>query len=168
MATRSPTATSSPLETTSSQVVHTPGHAPDHVALWHAGSRTLFSGDLVSTGTTVVILASHGGSSSQYLASLRRVLCAGARAAAARARRPRSTIRRRSSIAIWPIGACARSRSSLRLRDGLETVNAIVDRIYVGLSDPLVPMARESVLAHLMKLEDEGRAAQQRRRSGSK
>ena len=46
------------------------------------------------------------------------------------------------------------------LGDGLDTVNAIVERIYVNLSEPLVPMARESVLAHLQKLEDEGRAAQ--------
>lgn len=29
-------------------VLHTPGHAEHHVALWHEGSGTLFSGDLVS------------------------------------------------------------------------------------------------------------------------
>lgn len=29
-------------------VFHTPGHAEHHVALWHEGSGTLFSGDLVS------------------------------------------------------------------------------------------------------------------------
>ena len=36
------------------QVVHTPGHAPDHVALWHAASRTVFTGDLLVVGQ-------HGG-----------------------------------------------------------------------------------------------------------
>ena len=34
----------------------------------------------------------------------------------------------------------------------------MVARMYRGLKDALVPMARESVLAHLLKLEREGRA----------
>ena len=141
------------------QVVHTPGHAPDHVALWHAGSRTVFSGDLVSTGTTVVILASHGGSLSQYLASLKRVL----------AMDPARLLPAHGPAIDDPAGIINRYLSHRAMReeqvlaalgDGLDTVAAIVDRIYVDLSDPLVPMARESVLAHLEKLEDEGRAAQ--------
>ena len=32
------------------EVVHTPGHSPDHVCLWHADTRTLFSGDLLVEG----------------------------------------------------------------------------------------------------------------------
>ncbi len=56
------------------QVVHTPGHAPDHICLWHVESRTLFVGDMLQQGTTVVIPASHGGSVSAYLASLDRLL----------------------------------------------------------------------------------------------
>ena len=56
------------------QVVHTPGHAPDHICLWHAESRTLFVGDMLVQGTTVVIPASHGGSVAEYLASLDRLL----------------------------------------------------------------------------------------------
>ena len=36
--------------------------------------------------------------------------------------------------------------------------DAIVTRLYRGLNETLVPMARESVLAHLLKLEREGRA----------
>ena len=43
-------------------VMHTPGHAPDHLTLWHADSRTLFVGDMLVQGSTVVIPASHGGS----------------------------------------------------------------------------------------------------------
>jgi hypothetical protein len=44
------------------------------------------------------------------------------------------------------------------LEAGLRTPDEIVSRIYVGLSDALVPMARESVLAHLIKLEEDGLA----------
>ena len=36
--------------------------------------------------------------------------------------------------------------------------DTIVTRLYRGLNETLVPMARESVLAHLLKLEREGRA----------
>ena len=55
------------------EVVHTPGHSPDHVVFWHTPSRTAFVGDLLVQGSTVVIPASHGGSLTQYLASLERV-----------------------------------------------------------------------------------------------
>ena len=44
------------------------------------------------------------------------------------------------------------------LREGAIAPDAIVARLYRGLKDTLVPMARESVLAHLLKLEREGRA----------
>src|SRR2546423_8376230 len=55
-------------------VVHTPGHSPDHVALWHADSRSIFTGDLVALGSSVMIHASRGGNLSDYMRSLERVL----------------------------------------------------------------------------------------------
>ena len=48
--------------------MHTPGHSPDHVVFWHAESGTVFTGDLLVQGSTVVIPASHGGSLTAYLA----------------------------------------------------------------------------------------------------
>src|SRR5207244_11556507 len=38
-------------------VLHTPGHSPDHVAFFHADSGTLFTGDLVVLGGSVMIHA---------------------------------------------------------------------------------------------------------------
>jgi glyoxylase-like metal-dependent hydrolase (beta-lactamase superfamily II) len=144
------------------QVVHTPGHAPDHVAFWHPAARTLFSGDLVVTGTTVVILASSGGSVADYLHSLKRVLAlAPARLLPAHGPAiddPETILRRYIEH--------RRQREAQvldALERGLRTVEAIVDRIYIGLAAPLVPMARESVLAHLIKLEHDGLA----RRTGA-
>ena len=55
------------------EVVHTPGHAPDHVVLWHEESRTVFGADLLQVGNTVAIPASSGGDLPAYLRSLRRV-----------------------------------------------------------------------------------------------
>jgi len=42
------------------------------------------------------------------------------------------------------------------LEAGLDTVDAITGRIYTGLNPQLGPLARESVLAHLIKLEHDG------------
>jgi glyoxylase-like metal-dependent hydrolase (beta-lactamase superfamily II) len=138
------------------QVVHTPGHAPDHIALWHRRSKTLFSGDLVVPGTTVVILATHGGSLAQYLASLIRVeALAPVRLLPAHGEAiddPVSIIRRYIVHRLEREGQILAALSA-----GLRTVDAIVERIYVGLGAPLVAMARESVLAHLIKLQDEAR-----------
>jgi hydroxyacylglutathione hydrolase len=138
-------------------VVHTPGHAPDHLAFWEPASQTLFSGDLVVPGTTVVIPASMDGSLSAYLQSLERVL----------ALRPARLLPAHGSPVDEP-QALIRQYIAHRmereqqivagLRAGDRTIDTLVARIYVGLKASLIPMARESVLAHLRKLQDEGRA----------
>jgi glyoxylase-like metal-dependent hydrolase (beta-lactamase superfamily II) len=138
-------------------VVHTPGHAPDHVALWDPRDRVLFSGDLITLGTTVVILASHGGSLAEYLASLRRVL----------ALAPARLLPAHGAVIDDPAAVIQRyldhradreAQVVAGLRAGHRSIDALVAGIYRGLQPALVPMARESVLAHLIKLEHEGRA----------
>jgi hypothetical protein len=47
------------------------------------------------------------------------------------------------------------------LRAGASTPAAIVARVYEGLKESLAPLAAESVKAHLVKLEQEGRARRQ-------
>ena len=132
--------------------LHTPGHAPDHLAFWHPSTRTLLSGDLVVAGTTVVIPASMGGSLRAYLASLERLLALEpARLLPAHGgpiEHPERIIRQ------YIAHRHERERQVIAaLERGAHTVDALVNRIYTGLSAALVPMARESVLAHLHKLE---------------
>ena len=55
------------------RVLHTPGHAPDHVCFLDEADGTLFCGDLLIQGGTVVVPGSYGGSLTDYLASLARV-----------------------------------------------------------------------------------------------
>jgi glyoxylase-like metal-dependent hydrolase (beta-lactamase superfamily II) len=137
--------------------VHTPGHAPDHLAFWHETSRTVFSGDLVVLGGTVVIPASAGGRLLDYLHSLQRILALGpARLLPAHGPAiddPGHVIARylehRHQREVQVIGA---------LEAGSRDVDDIVRRIYRSLNPELVPMARESVLAHLEKLESDGLA----------
>ncbi len=52
--------------------VHTPGHAPDHVCIWHEASGTLFSGDLVA-GEGSIMVAPPEGNLADYMESLERV-----------------------------------------------------------------------------------------------
>ena len=53
--------------------LYTPGHSPDHVAFWHEASGTIFTGDLVVLGSSVMIHWSRGGDLGQYLAALDRL-----------------------------------------------------------------------------------------------
>lgn len=54
--------------------LHTPGHHPGHLCLWHEDSQTLVAGDMVSGLSTVVIPYGHGGDMTAYLESLQRLL----------------------------------------------------------------------------------------------
>jgi glyoxylase-like metal-dependent hydrolase (beta-lactamase superfamily II) len=137
--------------------VHTPGHSPDHLCFWDEASRTVFCGDLAIKGTSVWIPARLGGDLSAYLESLRRVLALKpARMLPAHgpviddpARVLRSYIEHRLEREEQVIAA---------LRAGDRTAAAIVFRVYRGIKESLVPLAQESVTAHLLKLQQEGRA----------
>jgi glyoxylase-like metal-dependent hydrolase (beta-lactamase superfamily II) len=136
--------------------IHTPGHAPDHLCFWHEETHTLFGGDLANAGTTVWIPISLQGDLVDYLASLERVL----------ARAPGRILPAHGDVIEDP-GQVLRGYLTHRaereaqvlaaLRDGHQQPDAIVEHIYRGLKERLIPMARESVLAQLLKLEREGR-----------
>ena len=138
------------------RVLHTPGHASDHVCFFDEASDTLYSGDLLVAGGTVLIPASSGGSLADYLASLARV----------RALRPARVLpghgpEIRDVVALIDHYVAHRSRRDEQilgvLAAGPATREAVVAKVYVGLAEGLRRAAAESVLAHLVKLEAEGR-----------
>jgi glyoxylase-like metal-dependent hydrolase (beta-lactamase superfamily II) len=138
------------------RAVHTPGHAPDHLCFWHEESRTLFGGDLAIQGTTVWIPTSLEGDLVDYLSSLERVL----------ALRPVTIYPAHGAVIADPEGllrgylAHRREREEqvlAALREGHGVPDAIVEHIYRGIRERLIPMAKESVFAHLHKLERERR-----------
>jgi len=138
-------------------VLHTPGHSPDHLAFWHEPTRTLFTGDLVVRGSSVMIHSSRGGNLAQYLASLERLLAlAPLRLLPAHGPAiddPQTVISGYISHRLF------RERQvESALRAGRATVEAIADSIYDGLAPALMPAAQENVRAHLEKLRSEGRA----------
>ena len=137
--------------------VHTPGHAPDHLCFFDETTGTLFSADLVVPGSSVVIPASRGGSLAQYLASLRRVLAlAPARMLPAHGR----AIDDPGAVLSQHLEHRQRREDQIvaALHAGDRRPEAIVDRLYEGLDPRLKRLGQESVLAHLVKLRDEGRA----------
>jgi glyoxylase-like metal-dependent hydrolase (beta-lactamase superfamily II) len=142
------------------RVIHTPGHAPDHVCLFDEDERILFCGDLVVAGSTVVIPGGRGGDLAAYLRSLQRVL-----ALAPRRLFPAHGPAIENPEAV--LSAYVRHRAAreaeivAELSRGAVRPEEIVAAIYRGLRAELRDAARHSVLAHLIKLRDEGRAQQE-------
>jgi glyoxylase-like metal-dependent hydrolase (beta-lactamase superfamily II) len=136
------------------EVIHTPGHAPDHVALWDSARRILFAGDLVTDPGTVVIPASHGGSLLEYLASLKRILALDpARLLPAHGPavdNPQTVIER-----YFRHRQAREAQILASVRAGHSTLESIVDNVYDQLAVALRDAARESVLAHLIKLQED-------------
>lgn len=137
--------------------IHTPGHAPDHLCLWHEETRTVFCGDLAVLGTTVWIPANLQGDLAAYLSSLERILTL----------RPWRMLPAHGAIIEEPVPLLREYLQHRRdrehqvldaLRRGDTTPEAIVRRVYKDLNDAMQRLACESVLAHLVKLEREGRA----------
>jgi glyoxylase-like metal-dependent hydrolase (beta-lactamase superfamily II) len=141
-------------------VVHTPGHAPDHLCFFEPYSGTLFGGDLVVNGATVMIPASSGGNLAHYLASLRRVLDL----------QPRRILPAHGPPIEHPAALVRSYLAHRQMRErqiidhlarGPLTTADLVGRIYTDLAQELHGAASESVLAHLVKLRDEGTVAQE-------
>jgi len=137
-------------------VVHTPGHALDHVCFWHEGRRELFAGDMVALGTTVVVPGERGGGMQAYLASLERMAALDPDwilpAHGPAIERPREL------IAGYLAHRRMREEQVLAcVKAGVTAPADIVLRVYPDLVESLRPAARETVEAHLAKLRAEGR-----------
>jgi len=138
-------------------VLHTPGHSPDHLAFWHEPSRSIFTGDLVVAGSSVMIHWSAGGDLVQYMASLERLLALEPRVLLP-AHGPRIDDPARV-LTGYLEHRRARERQVIdALRAGHASVQAITESIYHGLAPELTAAAQENVRAHLEKLKAEGLA----------
>jgi glyoxylase-like metal-dependent hydrolase (beta-lactamase superfamily II) len=137
------------------RVLHTPGHSPDHLSFWHEASGTIFTGDLVVLGGSVMIHASRGGRLGDYLRSLERLLSL----------EPRVLLPAHGDRIESPAEVLTAYLEHRRMREqqvlaalaaGHATVEAIAESIYHDLDPALMAAARENVRAHLEKLEAEG------------
>jgi glyoxylase-like metal-dependent hydrolase (beta-lactamase superfamily II) len=136
--------------------IHTPGHTSDHVAFVELGSGALFTGDAV-VGRGTSFIDPPDGDLVQYLRSLRRMLELG----------PRTiypghgpvVLRAREKILEYLAHREERETQVLAaLAEGSRTIAEMVEVIYSDQPKDVHPLAARSVLAHLLKLADEGRA----------
>jgi glyoxylase-like metal-dependent hydrolase (beta-lactamase superfamily II) len=134
--------------------VHTPGHTPDHVCFVLRDEGALFSGDLIMSGSTVVI-APPEGDMTAYLASLERLRAIPLARIYPGHGEPIDTpaqiidgyLRHRRH----------RERQILEALDaGPARIPSLVARIYAEVPTVLHQMAAQSVYAHLLKLKTEG------------
>jgi len=137
------------------RVIFTPGHAPDHAAFFEETSKTLFCGDLMIKGSTIVIPARSGGSLLAYMESLRVII----------ELNPLRVLSAHGPEIENPILLAQNYLDHRRKREnqiisemknGCATVPSLVARIYSHIASNLVEAASETVLAHLKKLEIEG------------
>jgi len=140
------------------RVLHTPGHASNHACFLLEGEGLLFTGDHLMSGSTVVILPPDG-SMRQYLQSLRQLLTVPVAALAPGhgavipeahadiARVIAHRLKREAKL----IAALARRRAA--------TLQEVLAEVYDDVPQALHGLAMHSLLAHALKLAEEGRAA---------
>ena len=136
-------------------VIHTPGHALDHVCFWNETTGDLFAGDMLALGTTIMIPAGRGGGLRAYIASLRRLA----------ALAPLVVYPGHGAIIDRPVALIAQYLEHRQMREdqvrecldtGVSEPEAIVRKLYPDLAAGLMPAARATVEAHIEKLRDDG------------
>jgi glyoxylase-like metal-dependent hydrolase (beta-lactamase superfamily II) len=137
-------------------VLHTPGHAPDHLCFALVGQRTVFTGDHVMGWNTTVI-APPEGNMAKFMTSLEKLLPRHDKVFlpghGGRVQSPQRVVKAYIMHRQWreqTILAC--------LEDGVTTIPRIVAKIYGELNADLKAAAALSVLAHLEHLIGRGLA----------
>lgn len=139
------------------RAVHTPGHTSNHLAVALDAERSLFTGDHIMGWSTTVVVPPDGEMRA-YMESVRKV-------------------QGRADATLWPTHGAPVTDSGpflaaylahrvereaqvlAAVRSGISTVDVIVERLYVDVAPELHRAARRSVLAHLVKLVDDGMVA---------
>jgi glyoxylase-like metal-dependent hydrolase (beta-lactamase superfamily II) len=137
------------------EAVHTPGHTSNHLCFGLREERALFSGDHVMGWSTTVVTPPDGNMR-EYMASLKK-------------------LQARDDTVLYPTHGSpiadpapflqaylehrlVREGQILTcLRSGVDTIPAIVERLYADVDKRLHPAAARSVLAHLIQLGEDGR-----------
>jgi glyoxylase-like metal-dependent hydrolase (beta-lactamase superfamily II)/8-oxo-dGTP pyrophosphatase MutT (NUDIX family) len=139
------------------RVIHTPGHASNHLCYLLEEEKTLFTGDHVMQGSTVVINPPDGDMS-EYLRTLRDLLDEDVEWLAPGhgflVAQPHQVIRALIEH---------RLRREARVRDALGrhapcAIDALLPDVYADVHSALYPVAARSLLAHLLKLRTDGEA----------
>jgi glyoxylase-like metal-dependent hydrolase (beta-lactamase superfamily II) len=139
------------------QALHTPGHASNHLCYLHSGHRMLFTGDHIINGSTVVI-DPPDGDMSQYINSLLRLksvdIASIAPGHGAVFKNPYEVI---DWIVRHRLERESKVLAALESHGGL-TSTQLVPFVYADVDKDRYAWAERSLLAHLIKLQRDGRA----------
>jgi glyoxylase-like metal-dependent hydrolase (beta-lactamase superfamily II) len=139
------------------EALHTPGHCSNHLCFESKDDKTLFSGDHVMGWSTTVVVPPDGDMG-QYMAQLRRLL----------SRDDARYLPTHGAPVEDPkplVAALVKHREAREqqvlacVRDGVGKIEAMVERMYVGVPRQLYPAAARSVFAHVLYLIEQGRVA---------
>jgi glyoxylase-like metal-dependent hydrolase (beta-lactamase superfamily II) len=140
-------------------VCSTPGHASNQLCFLEEAERLLFTGDHLMQGSTVVINPPDGDMAT-YLASLRLLLPEAldyiAPGHGFLMARPHEMVER---VLVHRVARENKVLASLAAH-GPATLDDLVPHVYDDVPARMHPVASRSLLAHLIKLRDEGRAAE--------
>lgn len=138
------------------QVVHTPGHASNHLCFRHAAHNILFTGDHIIDGSTVVI-DPPDGNMAHYIESL---LKCKALACSALAPGHGGVIEDPVRAIDWIVDHRrqreAKVRAAMQAHPGLST-RELVPHVYAEIDPKLYGWAERSLLAHVLKLQAEAK-----------
>lgn len=132
------------------ETLHTPGHTPDSVCF--VAGDTLFSGDTVKSGTTVVV-----DDMGDYMRSLERL----AQRVTGRIYPGHGEVIHDGPGVVAEYVAHRRAREAqveAALSPNPQAIADLVAAVYEDLDPRLVPLAQQSLTAHLRKLEEEEKA----------
>jgi glyoxylase-like metal-dependent hydrolase (beta-lactamase superfamily II) len=141
------------------ECVHTPGHTSNHMCYALKEEKALFTGDHIMGWSTTVVTPPDGDMA-DYIASVEKLERRGDRTLYPTHGAPVTDPG--PFLAAYREHRLDRERQVLAsIAAGRDTIPAMVAHMYADVDKRLHPAASRSVLAHLIKLEREGRVANQ-------
>ena len=136
------------------EVVHTPGHASNHLCFILKEEKLIFTGDHIMNGSTVVI-GPPDGNMKQYIQSLEKLKDYDIEKIAPG---HGELLENPHEVADWIINH--RLEREKKVFQALQEVSkgtpdSLVEKVYDDVDSSLFPIAKASLLAHLIKLEED-------------
>lgn len=136
------------------EVVHTPGHASNHLCFILKEEKLIFTGDHIMNGSTVVI-GPPDGNMKQYIQSLEKLKEYDIEKIAPG---HGELLENPHEVADWIINH--RLEREKKVFQALQeaskgTPDSLVEKVYDDVDSSLFPIAKASLLAHLIKLEED-------------
>jgi glyoxylase-like metal-dependent hydrolase (beta-lactamase superfamily II) len=141
------------------RALHTPGHAPGHLVFVDEDTHAGIAGDMVASIGTIIVVPADDGDMRQYLASLERMKNVGLSMLLPAHGPPLVGDEATAKLDFYIRHRLEReARVFAALSDEPRPLEALLPAAYPDVTPAVYPLASQSLLAHLLKLEQDGRA----------